>query len=75
MYGQPRFIRSDNGKNFRGAAVEIKHMLNKWISNTEDRKELERMASKYKLKWTFSTPLASHHNGSVESLIKSVNLL
>ena len=27
LYGQPQFIRSDNGKNFRGAAVEIKNML------------------------------------------------
>ena len=29
------------------------------------------MAS-YSTKWTFSTPLASHHNGAVEALIKSV---
>ena len=64
LYGQPQFIRSDNGKNFRGAAVEIKNMLRKWMSDSKDRTELEQFASKYSLKWTFSTPLASQHNGA-----------
>ena len=32
----------------------------------------DKTFARYSIKWTFSTPLASHHNGAVESLIKPV---
>ena len=72
LYGQPTFIRSDNGSNFRGAAGEIREMLKKWKLNTAEFNKLKSFAASYHVQWTFSTPLASHHNGPVESLIKSV---
>ena len=68
LYGQPKFIRSDNGSNFRGAAAELRRMVLNWKA---DRKFVE-FCNRYTLKWTFSTPTASHHNGSVESMVKSV---
>ena len=40
----------------------------------EDCKNLKDFIASINLHWTFSTPLASHHNGCVESLIKSVKM-
>ena len=74
LYGQPKFIRSDNGKNFHGAASEIREMLKAWQSNPDDKRKLMEFTGSYGLRWTFSTPLGSHHNGAVESLIRSVKL-
>ena len=65
LYGQPKFIRSDNGSNFRGAASELRRMFLRWKGDTKFKESNT-------IKWTFSTPTASHHNGSVESMIKSV---
>ena len=72
LYGQPKFVRSDNGNNFRGAAREIAEMIKYWRNNEQENGKLRDFAAKYEFKWTFSTPLASHHNGAVESMIKSV---
>ena len=74
LYGQPKFIRSDNGKNFVGAAAELKRMINRLRFETSERKQLEEFCAKHSLKWTFSTPTASHHNGAVESMVKSVKI-
>ena len=71
IYGQPRYVRSDNGKNFIGAARELKLMLNRWQNDVKENMHLHEFCSKYTIKWTFSTPGASHHNGAVESMIKS----
>ena len=72
LYGQPKYIRSDNGTNFVGAATELRKMMLELRSNKGDGIKLKEFCSHYSLKWTFSTPTASHHNGAVESLIKSV---
>ena len=72
LYKKPKFVRSDNGSNFIGAANELKEMINSWKSDTDERKKLVNVCNKYGIKWTFSTPLASHHNGAVESMVKSV---
>ena len=72
FYGQPKYVRSDNGNNFRGAAREISEMNQRWRLNNEDAGKLKDFVALYDIKWTFSTPLASHHNGSVGSLIKTV---
>ena len=72
VYGQPTYIRSDNGRNFRGSATIIKEMLKKLRVDEGERNKLTSFTASANIKWTFSTPLASHHNGAVESLIKSV---
>ena len=72
IYGQPKFIRSDNGQNFRGAAREVGEIIKQWRTNQKDISNIRDVIALYEMKWTFSTPLASHHNGSVESLIKTV---
>ncbi len=74
-WDQPKEMRSDNGSNFVGAANVIREMLERWREDTEDRQQLKDFCSKNGFKWTFSTPLASHHNGCVESMIKSVKLV
>ena len=72
FYGQPKYVRSDNRNNFRGAAREISEMNQRLRLNNEDAGKLKDFVVLYDIKWTFSTPLASHHNGSIESLIKTV---
>ena len=42
-----------------------------WINWRGSNKDLCDTNS---IKWTFSTPTASHHNGAVESMVKSVKL-
>ena len=72
LYGSPKFVRSDNGSNFVGAANELREMIKSWKSDTNERKKLVNICNSHGIKWTFSTPLASHHNGAVESMVKSV---
>lgn len=72
IYGQPKKMRSDNGKNFVGAAAELKKMLKNLQCNHPEKMKLQEFCAKNTIKWLFNTPRASHHNGSVESLIKSV---
>ena len=36
LYGTPLFIRSDNGRNFVGAARELTAMLKRWEKDAED---------------------------------------
>ena len=72
VYKKPKFVRSDNGSNFIGAAKELKEMIDSWKTDTAERKKLVNICNLYGIKWTFSTPLASHHNGAVESMVKSV---
>jgi hypothetical protein len=74
-WDQPKEMRSDNGRNFLGAANEIKRMLEQWKGENEEKQQLNDFCNKNGFKWTFSTPLASHHNGCVESMIKSVKLV
>ena len=65
LYGQLRFIRSDNGRNFIGAAKELRIMFKSWKENKKERSTLLEFCAKNVIQWTFSTPLASHHNGAV----------
>ena len=74
MYGSPKFIRSDNGRNFLGAANELREMIAKWRQDTVERKKLVDFCNEHSIKWTFSTPTARHHNGAVESMVKTVKL-
>ena len=47
-------------------------MIKSWKSNTTDREKLVEFCDLHVIQWTFSTPTASHHNGAVESMVKSV---
>ena len=71
-YGTPKNIHSDNGSNFKGAARELSQMINRWKRNNPEHIELKEFLASYNIKWTFGTPLAPHHNGVVESIVKSV---
>ena len=50
IYGQPRYVRSDNGKNFIGAARELKLMLNRWQNDVKENMRLNEFCSKYTIK-------------------------
>ena len=58
LYGQPKYIRSDNGKNFCGAAVELRKMLKKWQLENEDNDKLKNFAVSIPL--TYVGRLALH---------------
>ena len=62
----------DNGTNFVGTANEIRRMIRRWKEDTTDRKALADFCNGNEMKWSFSTPLAPHHNGCVEAMVKSV---
>lgn len=72
VYGLPVMARSDNGSNFIGAAREIKELIIKWKEENEDSKSLHEFCAQNTITWKFNTPLAPHHNGAVESMVKSV---
>ena len=65
-------VRGDNGSNFRGAEREIMEMIKRWRDKQDEYEKIEHFVREKEIKWTFSTPLASHHNGLVESMVKSV---
>ena len=71
-FGQPEKVISDNGSNFIGAKREITNLINRWKSGDEEAQKLNNICTQYTIQWTFSTPLAPHHNGVVESMVKSV---
>lgn len=72
IYGTPKKLRSDNGSNFVGAAREITRMLNSWRRNAKTSSPVLDFCEANLIEWSFSTPLAGHHNGAVESMVKSV---
>ena len=47
-------------------------MIDKFKQDMTDRKKLMDFCHSKFISWTFSTPTASHHNGAVESMVKSV---
>jgi len=69
LRGWPKFIFSDNGTNFVGAQAYLRDVVQNW--NTEKIKH-ECAEKGTEFEWKFNCPTASHMNGAVESLIKSV---
>ena len=57
-YRKPHFIRSDNGRNFVGAAKELRDMLKKWKEGDKESNNINEFC----------------HQNAVESMIKSVKL-
>ena len=65
---------SDNGRNFVGAARELRQMIRSWKDNMGPMSDIKGFCDRNSISWSFSTPLASHHNGAVESLVKSIKM-
>ncbi|XP_020916654.1 uncharacterized protein LOC110254043 [Exaiptasia diaphana] len=70
LRGQPSTCWSDCGTNFVGAQDYLDEMKKTW--NLEKLKSTLAQEFSCDLKWEWNTPTASHQNGVVESLIKSV---
>ena len=64
--GKPHLIQSDNGTQFVGAEKELRRMIQGW-----DKDKLKEYCAEEQVAWRFITPLAPHHNGCVEALVKS----
>ena len=63
--GYPSTIISDNGKNFVGAANELKSTMNEW-----DKAKIESDLAQKKIVWKFNPPGAPHFGGIWERLVQ-----
>ena len=69
LRGQPACIMSDNGTQFVGAQRELREMVQGWSID-----ELKDFCAERRIEWKFVTPLAPHHNGTAEALVKSCKI-
>jgi len=67
--GRPAIVVSDNGRNFVGAAPEIKQAYEFVKTNGHD---LAPFFANEMVQWRFNTPHTPHQGGVWESLVKSV---
>ena len=65
--GYPTKIWSDNGTNLVGSRAELSRSLRQL-----DREKVVRAARRQEVEWTFNPPLASHHGGVWERMIRTV---
>jgi hypothetical protein len=65
--GNPIKIWSDNGTNFVGARSELTKSL-----RDLDRNQVVQAAGRRNIEWVFNPPLASHHGGTWERMIRTV---
>ena len=70
LRGNPNNCWSDCGTNFIGAQHYLKELLNDWDMPRIQSVVSEEFSSTFQ--WSWNVPRASHQNGIVESLIKSV---
>ena len=70
LRGHPKTCWSDCGTNFVGAQSYLEEILQDWDIPRIQNVLSEEFTCDFKWKW--NTPHASHQNGVVESLIKSV---
>ena len=47
-------------------------MIRSWKEDRTERSKITEICEANLIEWAFSTPMASHHNGAVESMGKSV---
>ena len=64
--GCPKFIYSDQGSNFKGAASELKDVI-----QGIDREKIEEFSASNGIVWKFNPPLSPHMGGVWERLIRS----
>ena len=65
--GYPIKIWSDNGTNFVGASTELSKSLREL-----NRNKVIQAACRKNVDWIFNPPLASHHGGAWERMIRTV---
>ena len=65
--GYPAKLWSDNGTNLVGAQTELAKALRQL-----DREKVVAMARRHNVEWTFNPPLASHHGGVWERMIRTI---
>ena len=70
LRGHPSTCWSDQGTNFVGAQEYLNEIKQSW--NMESIKDTLAQEFNCDFKWEWNVPTASHQNGVVESLIKSV---
>ena len=66
----PLHVYTDQGKTFVGAQKYIKEWLSRW-DGVAIHDQLATQGTAIRFTWDFNTLLASHVNGTVESLIRS----
>ena len=69
LRGHPKFVWSDRGTNFVGAQKYLQEMVQNW-DVIKIKTNLAESGTSFE--WCWNIPKASHMNGVVESLIKSV---
>jgi hypothetical protein len=67
--GNPLEIHSDNGTNFKGAAVELKKAINEM-----DQEKIGDVCNSKGIQWHFIPPHAPHMGGCWERLVRSVKV-
>ncbi|KAK3738427.1 hypothetical protein QZH41_005629 [Actinostola sp. cb2023] len=70
LRGHPSTCWSDRGTNFVGAQGYLREIMHDWDVTRIQKVLVEDFSCNFKWKWNI--PYASHQNGVVESLIKSV---
>ena len=65
--GYPESVKSDNGTNLVGAKTELSKAF-----KGLDRAQIVEAARRNNVSWTFNPPLASHHGGAWERMIRTV---
>jgi hypothetical protein len=65
--GCPNYMFSDNGKNFRSAAKELKQLY-----KTIDWKKVQAEGFKHKIEWCFNIEQSPWSNGVAERMVQSV---
>ena len=65
--GCPNYMFSDNGKNFRSAAKELKQLY-----KTIDWKKVQEEGLKHKIEWCFNIEQSPWSNGVAERMVQSV---
>ena len=65
--GAPQEVWSDNGTNLVGGHAELKHCLQQ-----VNHDSIVQAARRQNVDWTFNPPLASHHGGVWERMIRVV---
>ena len=65
--GHPQLVRSDNGTNLVGARNELDRSFRQL-----NRDDVIRAARRRNIEWVFNPPLASHHGGLWERMIRTM---
>ena len=68
---QTRLIRSDCASTFIGAKNLMARELKQVLVNTSKSPDVQKTLQDAEIKWSFSTPLGSHHQGTVERQIRT----